>query len=223
MRSLNRCIFGLLILVGSLGLAACQPIQAPAASSQLQLVATGTDPVVPQAVHDLAGTYVGAWTLFGLDEARQVVQLAAWTDTIQAENPQRDEQQAYVLTTTEMVFAGSEAPAMTFTGKEGYFLRPDGSLGDYFVETFGQITTSTQVGENLWISVTPASAEDLASYLLPNDASGQHVLVKVVTSEAGVEIHRITRVTTVTWTDQAGQERSIQFVSLQGFHQRQSE
>jgi hypothetical protein len=77
------------------------------------------------------------------------------------------------------------------------------------------------LGENVWISVTPASAEDLASYRLPNDSSGQHVLVKVVTSEEGIEIHRITRVTTVTWTDQAGQERSTQFVSLQGFHQRQ--
>ena len=45
---------------------------------------------------------------------------------------------------------------------------------------------------------------------------------KVVTSEEGVEIHRITRVTTVNWTDQAGQERSTQFVSLQGFHQTAS-
>ena len=100
---------------------------------------------------------------------------------------------------------------------------PDGSLGDYFVETFGQVTKSTELGDNVWISVTPASAEDLASYLLPNDSSGQHVLVKVVASEEGVEIHRITRVTTVTWTDQAGQDRSIQFVSIQGFHKRQSE
>jgi hypothetical protein len=45
----------------------------------------------------------------------------------------------------------------------------------------------------------------------------------VVTSEEGIEIHRITRVTIVTWTDQAGQDRSIQFVSIQGFHKRQSE
>ena len=230
-RNLSRYIFGIMILLVPLFLSSCQPIQAldPAASSQIQPVQTitgnnnGSSQVVPQAVRDLEGTYVGSWTLFGIDEESKVVKLASWTDTIKAENPQMDDEQAYVLTTSEMVFDGSDAPPVQFTGKEGYFLMPDGSLGDYFIETFGQIAKSTQLGENVWISVTPASAEDLASYRLPNDSSGQHVLVKVVTSEEGIEIHRITRVTTVTWTDQAGQDRSIQFVSLQGFHKRQSE
>lgn len=220
-----------MILLVSLVLSACQPIQAPdpAASSQTQPVEPVADrnnassQVVPQAVRDLAGTYVGSWTLFGIDEERKVVKLASWTDTIKAENPQMDGEQAYVLTTNEMVFDDSAAPPVNFTGKEGYFLRPDGSLGDYFIETFGQLSKSTQLGENIWISVTPASAEDLASYRLPHDSSGQHVLVKVVTSEEGTEIHRITRVTTVAWTDQAGQDQSIQFVSIQGFHKRQLE
>jgi hypothetical protein len=220
-----------MILLVSLFLSACQPIQAldAAASSQIQPSETVTDTnkglsqVVPEAVRALEGTYVGSWTLFGLDEESKVVKLASWTDTIKAENPQMDDEQAFVLTTTEMVFDGSGAPPMTFTGKEGYFLLPDGTLGDYFIETFGQITKSTPLGENVWISVSPASAEDLASYRLPDDSSGQHVLVKVVTSEEGIEIHRISRVTTVNWTDRTGQERSIQFVSLQGFHQRQSE
>lgn len=230
-RNLNRYIFGIVLLLVSLFLSSCQPIQAtdPAASSQTRATetvtgnTTGSTQVVPKAVRDLEGTYVGAWTLFGIDEESKVVQLASWTDTIKAENPQMDSEQAYVLTTSEMVFDGSDAPPVKFTGKEGYFLMPDGSLGDYFVETFGQISKSTQVGENVWVSVTPASAEDLASYRLPDDSTGQHVLVKVITREEGIEIHRITRVTTVTWIDQAGQDRSIQFVSIQGFHKRQSE
>lgn len=231
MRSVNRYIFGIMILLVSLFLSSCQPIQAldPATASQIQPTETvtgnnnGSSQVVPKAVRDLEGTYLGSWTLFGIDEESEVVKIASWTDTIKAENPQVDDEQAYVLTTSEMVFDGSDAPPVEFTGKEGYFLMPDGSLGDYFIETFGQISKSTQLDENVWISVTPASAEDLASYRLPNDSSGQHVLVKVVTSDEGSEIHRITRVTTVTWTDQAGQDRSIQFVSLQGFHKRQAE
>jgi hypothetical protein len=220
-----------MILLVSLFLASCQPIQAPdpPASSQIQPVeaVTGNNNAssqdVPKAVRDLEGTYVGSWTLFGIDEESNVVKLASWTDTIKAENPQMDDEQAYVLTTSEMVFDGSDAPPVKFTGKEGYFLMPDGSLGDYFIETFGQISKSTQLGENVWLSVTAASAEDLASYRLPHNSSGQHVIVKVVTSEEGTEIHRITRVTTVTWAEQAGQDRSIQFVSLEGFHRRQSE
>src|SRR5262249_15075468 len=122
--------------------------------------------VVPKAVRDLEGTYVGSWTLLGIDEESKVVKLASWTDTIKAENPQMHDEQAYVLTTSEMVFDGSDAPPVKFTGKEGYLLMPDGSLGNYFIETFGQISKSTQLCENVWISVTPASAEDLASYRL---------------------------------------------------------
>src|SRR5690349_6081687 len=108
----------MMILLVSLFLAACQPIQAldPAASSQIQPVETaggndnGSAQVVPKAVRDLEGTYVGSWTLFGIDEESKVVKLTSWTDTIMAENPQMDDEQAYVLTTSEMVFDGSDAP-----------------------------------------------------------------------------------------------------------------
>lgn len=228
MHTLKLSSASLPVLLLALLLSACRPVQRdPAALSQVQPAATVTDQssgssqVVPQAVRDLAGTYAGSWTVFGIDEAGQAVKLASWTDTIQAENPQLDGEQAFVLTTCEMVFDNSNIPPMTIAGKEGYFLLGDGSLGDYFVETNGQVAKSHQLGENVWISVTPASAQDLASYGVPNAASGQHIMNKVVTSEAGVEIHRIMRVTTVNWTDGAGQGRSTQFVSLQGFHQRQ--
>lgn len=218
------------VLLLALLLSACRPVQPNrAATDQIHPAEAATDqangpaPVVPQAVRDLAGSYVGAWTVFGIDEAGQVVKLVSWTDTIRAENPQVEGEQAYVLTTGEMVFDGGNIPPMTIAGKEGYFLLPAGALGDYFVETNGQVSKSYQLSENVWISVVPASPQDLASYRLPNVSSGQHILNKVVANEAGVEIHRITRVTTIHWTDQAGQERSTQFVSLQGFHQRQSE
>ncbi len=218
------------VLLLALLVTACRPVQPdPAAVNQIQPAgaaadqAGGSSPVVPQAVRDLTGSYVGSWTLFGIDEAGQVFKLVSWTDTIQAENPQIDGEQAYVLTTGEMVFEGNNIPPMNIAGKEGYFLLPDGTLGDYFVETNGQVSKSTRVSDDVWISVTPASPQDLASYRLPNVVSGQHILNKVVTSEDGAEIHRIIRVTTVTWTDDAGQERSTQFVSLQGVHRRQAE
>lgn len=218
------------VLLLALLLSACQPIQPElAALSRIQPTTMVTDQtkgsshIVLQTVRDLAGNYAGSWTLFGIDAEGQAVKLVSWTDTINAEKPQIDGEQAYVLTTGEMVFDSSNVPPMQIAGKEGYFLLPDGSLGDYFVETNGQISKSNQLSENVWIAVTPASAQDLDAYGLPNISSGQHILNKVITSEKGVEIHRITRVTTVNWTDAAGQERSTQFVSLQGFHQRQAE
>lgn len=172
-RKFSSATVSVLLLV--LLLSACQPIQPDlAASGQIQSTETVTDQnnrsshVVPQAVRDLEGYYLGSWTMFGIDEEGRVVKLVSWTDTIQAEHPQIDGEQAYVLTTGEMVFDGGNIPPMQVAGKEGYYLLPDGGLGDYFVETNGQISKSNQLSENVWISVTPASAQDLASYRLSN-------------------------------------------------------
>ena len=40
-------------------------------------------------------------------------------------------------------------------------------------------------------------------------------------ANVGVETHRVSRVTTVSWKDKDGAERTTQFVSLQGYHKRQ--
>lgn len=178
--------------------------------------------VILKALHDLEGIYVGEWTSFGIDEKSKVVKGVSWTDTLKASSPQMDGEQAYVLTTAEIVFEGGEIAPMEITGKEGYFLMSDGSLGDHFIETFGQIYRMIQLSENVWTYATPAHSEQLAHHGFPNVSSGQDVFVKVVTRKEGIDIHRITCVTTVNWTDQEDQDRWIQFVSLQGYHKRQS-
>jgi hypothetical protein len=78
-----------------------------------------------------------------------------------------------------------------------------------------------KVGDNVWSYTAPAAAQELGRLGFPDNASGQHVLVKVVTKEQGVETHRISRLTTVNWKDKEGKERWLQFVSLQGLHKRQ--
>ena len=117
MHTLKLSSSAISVLLLALLLSACRPIQPDPAAR-----------VVPQAVRALAGTYAGSWTLFSIDEEGEVVKLMAWTDTIQAENPQVEGDQAYVLTTGEMVFDNSNIPPLKIAGKEGYFLLPDGSL-----------------------------------------------------------------------------------------------
>jgi hypothetical protein len=73
----------------------------------------------------------------------------------------------------------------------------------------------------VWGYAVPASAQELGQLGFPKDALGQHVLIKVVTKERGVETHRISRLSTVNWKDKDGKEHWLQFVSLQGFHKRQ--
>jgi len=180
----------------------------------------GTPHEPPKEVRDLVGTYTGSWAMFGIDEKGEVVKRMAWTDTIKAEKPEVKGDRAYVSTTDEMTFEGGATPTIKAQGKEGYLLSKDGALGDYFIETSGQTNRMVKVGDNVWSYTTPAAAQELGRLGFPKDASGQHVLVKVVTKEEGAETHRISRLTTVSWKDKEGKERWLQFVSLQGFHKR---
>ena len=176
---------------------------------------------IPKEVRWLEGTYVGSWTMYGIDEKGEVVKKMAWTDTMKASSAEVKDDRAFVATADEMTFEGSKDPSYRIVGKEGYFLKKDGSLGEYFIETFGQVNRITKLADNVWSYSTPASEMELGRLGFPKGASGQHVVVKVVGNEQGAETHRISRVTTVTWKDKEGKERTLQFVSLQGHHKKQ--
>jgi methionine-rich copper-binding protein CopC len=178
---------------------------------------------IPKEVNAIAGTYTGAWTVFGVDEAGQPVKRAAWTDVIKGENPVAKSDRAFVSITDEMTFEGGRIPPRKTQGMEGYLINKDGSLGDYFFEGAGQVYHFQKLSKDTWAYVVPADPRELAQLGFSNVVSGQHALIKVVTSEQGVETHRISRVTTVNWKDAEGKERWTQFVSLQGFHKRQAQ
>jgi hypothetical protein len=175
----------------------------------------------PKEVQALVGTYTGSWTMYGIDDKQQIIKKMAWTDTMKAVDPVVKDGRAMVTTTDEMRFEGSKAPPFKVQGNEGYYLTKDGGLGDYFIETYGQVNRMVKLSDNVMSYAAPAVEQDLMRLGFPKGASGQHVLVKVVLKEQGVETHRISRLTTVTWKDMAGKELALQFVSLQGCHQRQ--
>jgi hypothetical protein len=175
---------------------------------------------VPKEVRDLVGTYTGSWTLYGIDDKVGVAKKAAWTDVVKATDPRVKDGKAFVTMSDEMKFDGNKQ-TFKMEGTEGYLLNKDGSPGEYFIETFGQRRRMVKVSDNVWTGVTAASAVEMGQLGFPKDATGQHVLVKVVTQEGGVETHRISRVTAATWKDNDGKEHTLQFVSLHGFHKRQ--
>jgi hypothetical protein len=181
-------------------------------------VVAADDQPVPKKVRALVGTYSGSWTLYGIDDKGAVVKKVAWTDTMKAENPKVKGDRAFVSNSDQMTFDGGGK--FKVDGTEGYFLNKDGTLGDYFVETFGQVYRLVKLSDRASAYATPAVDRELGQLGFPKSARGEHVLLKVTSTEAAVETHRITRVTTVTWTDKDEKERTVQFVSLQGFHQR---
>jgi len=194
-------------------------VASPSLTGADQKEGPGVD--VPKEVRAMQGTYAGKWTMFGIDDKGEVVKRMVWTDTMTAGTPEVKGDRAFVTTNDEMTFEGGKIPPLKVQGKEGYFLKKDGGLGDYFSENQGQVNRMVKVGDNVWSCALAASAQDLARLGFPTGASGQHVLVKVVAPEQGVETHRVSRLTTVTWNDKEGTERVLQFVSLQGYHKRQ--
>ena len=176
---------------------------------------------VPPEVAALEGVYTGSWVMYGIDGQGDIVKKMAWTDTMKAVGAEIKGDRAQVKTSDEMMFQGAKGPPFKVEAKEGYFLKKDGTLGDYFIETFGQVNRLVKIGENVWSYTTPASPQELARLGFPKAATGSHVVIKVVGKEQGVETHRISRLSTVSWKDSGGQERVSQFVSLQGYHKRQ--
>src|SRR5437588_10996406 len=95
-------------------------------------------PAVPKQVRDLVGTYVGAWTLYGQGAQGAMVKRFAWSDTLKVANPQVKGDRAFVSWIDERVFEGGKIPPNQVEGREGYFLKKDGTLADYFIDTLGQ-------------------------------------------------------------------------------------
>jgi hypothetical protein len=205
----------LFVVLALIGVAA-----SPAVPSETAPAVAGDARAVPEELRALAGTYAGVWAMYGVDAQGAVVERMAWTDTMRAENPKVEGGRAFLTTVDEMVFEGGVAPPYRVEGREGFFLDAEGRSGDGFIETFGQVVRLIKLSDNAWSYVAPAAAGELGMLGFPAGAEGNHVLVKVLTREAGVETHRISRVTTVRWTDAAGAERWTQFVSLQGYHKR---
>jgi hypothetical protein len=175
----------------------------------------------PKPVVELAGVYRGTWSMYGIDEKGASVKRMAWTDVMTASSPVVERGRAFVSTLDEMTFEGGRIPPMKIKGTEGYFVAPDGTLGDYFIEANGQTHRVTKLGQNTWVYTTAAYPQELSQLGFKDVVSGQHTVIKTVTSEDGLETHHISRVTLVNWKDAAGKSRWIQYVSLEGVHRRE--
>jgi len=175
---------------------------------------------IPEDLMALIGSYNGEWTAYGIDDSGRVVEAAGWIDTITMSDPVNDGNRVYAKTTDIMYFDGGHIPPMTVTGIEGYILNEDGSPGDYFFEMYGQVYHMYKLNENTWVYVMPASPQEMMNFGFTDLISAQHISTKVVTNEDGIETHRINRITTVNWKDKSGEEKWIQYNSLEGFHKR---
>lgn len=174
---------------------------------------------IPAEVQAIVGSFTGSWTTYAVNDKGEVVKQMAWTDTIKAEKPTVTADRAFVETIDEMTFEGGRIPPQKIVGKEGYFLNKDGSLGEYFIEIFGQTIPMKKLSSGVWAYSVPGNAREFPA-LGERFISATHVLVKTTLMDQGVETHNISRITTLKWKDAEGKERLTQFVSLQGQHRK---
>lgn len=184
------------------------------------LAVLGASPAIPPELTALQGTYTGQWTLFGINAEGEVVRKTAWTDKLVTGSVQLLPDRMFVSWVNEQTFEGTQRPPTKVEGKEGFFLR-NGKLGDGYIEMFGQTLRLIRLSDNTASYVAPATPPELAMLGFPKGATGQHVLVKVTTTEQGQPTHRVSRITTASYTDAQGNPRTVQFVSLRGYHRKQ--
>ena len=144
------------------------------------------DTNVPDEVRAMVGEYRGEFTSYGIDKTGKVTEKMSWTDVLVAKTPKVEADRAFVSFTNPMTARGADKPHMTVTGKEGYTLKADGEVADYFIEMFGQTYTAKKLSDNVWAYSMPAHPRELAAYGFSNVVSGEHVMVKVQTNENGI-------------------------------------
>lgn len=172
-------------------------------------------------ITEMVGTYTGDFEMYGLDGGDQAITVMTWTDTAVATNPRIEGDRAVVDVHEEMVVDQSTTYEMDWL--EGVLIEADGSAGSRFIDMNGIVTIQTEVEPGhfeyqqdldeydhyYWDNITPV-----------NLVSGYHVMNKIVTDVQGVETHEITRTTYVDYEDQGGTIISVEFVSLQGTHEK---
>lgn len=174
---------------------------------------------VPPEVKALAGHYHGEWQMFGIDGKGQVVEGYRWTDVVEATRPRVEQGRALVSTTCTMNLPGGKQRSIE--GAEGYYLHEDGTLGDYFLVMAGKTVRMPKLADRVFCYSLDADPGEFRALGFPADVHGSNVMVKAVVDEAGVETHRLTRISTLQWMEADGTPRTLQFTSLKGWHRRE--
>lgn len=165
----------------------------------------------------LTGIYTGEWATMGVDASGNPIAKSSWTDLVKTGTITVTEDREYVSAFDHMVFA--DGTTYDLSWNEGYLRKPDGSTGARFIEIMGQTLIETAIAPDTFSYAQSATPQELASLGFRNASFGEHVTVKVVTSEPdGSHDERITRVTTAHWVLASGEDRWTQTVTLQGHH-----
>ncbi len=176
----------------------------------------------------LLGSYVGEWSLFGVDGNGQPVLVHKWTDNLEVITVE-DLGERVAVTAVDRLDFGNFQGMVTF--REGYLKLPDGGCGQRFMEVGGQMIMQTEVSPG--VMVYPVSLADAELKSMGLDASKQQCLQHLGVRVVDGDTEFVTRLTFIVGGDREPQSESgsasasasapekITVVpTLQGYHRR---
>ncbi len=164
-----------------------------------------------------AGTYHGAWEMYGLDASDKVYLASTWTDIAVGSNPRIEGDRAQLDVIDTMDIDGFE---YVIEWTEGLMIEKDGSTGQAFMDMDGVVTLMPEIKPGYFQYQTDVVSSDLfymANIDMSNLILGYHVTEKWVSEVNGLETHDITRNTHLKWSDKSG-EYEADFLSMTGQH-----
>lgn len=173
---------------------------------------------IEDEINKLTGTFMGEWTAYKLDENGSIVKSYSWIDTLRATDPVITESEAYITVRGFMHFDDPNIPPYKIQFKEGFKVN-DGKIGEHFYTIMGVESIENKVAENTYIISNDISPFELQQLGFKTMTTGVHTSIKVILNIDGKEIHKISRISTITWTEN-NEKKEIQFLSMEGKHTR---
>lgn len=173
---------------------------------------------IEEEINKLAGVFVGEWTAYKLDKDHVAIKALSWKDTLITDEPTINDSLAFVNISSTMVFDNPKMPEYKMNFQEGMKI-DNGKIKSHFFTVMGNETIETKIGDNTYIISQAIAPYELKQLGIDEEATGINTTVKVILIENEIEIHKITRLSTITFASDLNLQ-AIQFVSLKGYHRR---
>jgi hypothetical protein len=173
---------------------------------------------IEDEINKLTGEFAGEWTTYKLNESGAIVKAYSWIDTLRASDPVITKSEAYITVKGFMHFEDPNIPPYKIQFKEGFKIT-NGKVGAHFYTILGVESIETKISENTYVITNEISPLELPQLGFKTINQGVHTTIKVVLHVNGKEIHKISRISTITWEEE-NKEKEIQFLSMEGNHTR---
>lgn len=173
---------------------------------------------VNDEINQLTGSYSGEWTSYKLNEELLPIKALGWKDTLVSSQPIINDTLAYVEIDSKMIFDDPHIPNYKLELKEGFKIE-EGAILSYFISVMGEELTKTKINDSTYIISQNITPYELIQLGVDPEATGTNTTVKLIVYEGDVEIHKVSRLSTIIISE-GDNKRTIQFTSLEGYHKK---